>query len=410
MLVINALLLFPNTPSMTTDAAPAAQITATPRRPAPPTNTPRARTSTPTPLSTVLQGPLTGTLCQDCTRVRLRKTPGTAGEILGIIPTNVAFAISARSDDGRWLQITLPDGQTGWVSAQFVRQQDGTLFPAQTLNALAVNGVAIEASPTPTLEFLASVPNWLTGITSHARQIYLRGKSMGNRPNVFSRIGDSISSSPSFLNPFGDGRYNLGAYGSLSGVIAYFSQANARAGNSFINPSLAAGGGWTTEKLLEPGGAHREICGSLTPIACEYQNVRPALALIMIGTNDSGSGSPDVFANNLRQIVQITIDMGVIPVLSTIPPKNLGEDQNFRVDAYNNVIRQVAAQFDIPLWDYFSNMVGAPNRGMSADGLHPSESPYGSGVLTPESLQFGYTIRNLNALQVLDAIWRKVIY
>jgi lysophospholipase L1-like esterase len=130
----------------------------------------------------------------------------------------------------------------------------------------------------------------------------------------------------------------------------------------------------------------------------------------MIGTNDSGSGSPDVFANNLRQIVQITIDMGIVPVLSTIPPKNLGDDQNFRVDAYNSVIRQIAAQFDIPLWDYFSNMVNAPNRGMSPDGLHPSESPYGSGVLTAESLRYGFTIRNLNALQVLDSIWRKVMY
>jgi lysophospholipase L1-like esterase len=138
--------------------------------------------------------------------------------------------------------------------------------------------------------------------------------------------------------------------------------------------------------------------------------VRPAIALIMIGTNDSGSGSPDVFAGNLRQIVQTTIDMGIVPVLSTIPPKNLGDEQNFRVDAYNAVIRQVAAQYDVPLWDYFSNMASAPNRGMHPDGLHPSQSPLGSGILTAESLNYGYTIRNLNALQVLDAIWRYVMY
>jgi hypothetical protein len=29
---------------------------------------------------------------------------------------------------------------------------------------------------------------------------------------------------------------------------------------------------------------------------------------------------------------------------------------------------------------------------------------------TPENLQYGYTVRNLNALQVLDALLRTVMY
>ncbi len=342
--------------------------------------------------------------------MRLRKTPGTAGEIVTVIPESAQFVLRGRTADSKWVQIQLDSGEQGWLATQYVRQPDRGNFPASSLDALPVTGTAIEASPTPTSAFMSGVPAWLTGITANARRIFQKGQGMGNRANVFSKVGDSITASENFLYPIGWGQYVLGEYGYLSGVIGYYSQANARTGNSFANTSLAAGGGWTTERLLMPGGSNPPVCGSETPIECEYKRVKPAVALIMIGTNDSGSGSADVFAGNLSRIVEITINMGVVPVLSTIPPKNLGEDQDRRVDAYNTVITQTARRYDIPLWDYYSNMAKTPNRGMSADGLHPSISPFGSGRLTIDSLAFGYTVRNLEALQVLDAIWRTVLY
>jgi lysophospholipase L1-like esterase len=135
------------------------------------------------------------------------------------------------------------------------------------------------------------------------------------------------------------------------------------------------------------------------------------VALIMIGTNDSGSGATDAFAWQMSEIVRISIEMGVIPVLSTIPPKNIDENQEARVNAFNEVIRQIARQYDVPLWDYYANMVNLPNRGMSSDGLHPSAPPDGAaGRLTADNLQYGFTMRNLNALQVLDSLWQFVMY
>jgi hypothetical protein len=137
---LSALLAFCMIPFLATiliTPSNAAQITATPR--------PRVRRGSPTPAETIApQGPITATLCQDCTRVRLRKTPGTAGEILSVLPPNAQFLIVARSDDGKWLQVTLSDGQTGWVSAQFVRQADGSLLKPQALQALVVAGVAVD--------------------------------------------------------------------------------------------------------------------------------------------------------------------------------------------------------------------------------------------------------------------------
>jgi len=112
----------------------------------------------------------------------------------------------------------------------------------------------------------------------------------------------------------------------------------------------------------------------------------------------------------MRRIVQTSIDMGVVPILTTIPPKRISDDQSARVDQFNAIIRQIAAQYDIPLADYFSIMQGAPNGGMSSDGLHPSVPPDGATCrFTPDGLQYGYTIRNLVTLQTLDLVWRTVI-
>jgi hypothetical protein len=52
-----------------------------------------------------------------------------------------------------------------------------------------------------------------------------------------------------------------------------------------------------------------------------------------------------------------------------------------------------------------------PNGGMSADGLHPSVPPDGRVYrFSAENLQYGYTLRNLQALQTLDTIWRLVLF
>ena len=239
-----------------------------------------------------------------------------------------------------------------------------------------------------------------------AREIFLRGRALGNRANVFSRVGDSITASPYFLTPFGTGQYDLGAYrAELEPVVNRYREANARAGNSFANPSLAAGNGWGADRILQPGASGADLCGSEPPLVCEYRNVRPAVALIMIGTNDSGGVTPESYTANLRRIVDISFEMGVIPVLSTIPPKRLDAWHTARVTEWNQIIRSLAQHYDIPLWDYWHALQNAPNQGIGPDGIHPSIPPDGlTGRFTPANLQYGYTIRNLTALQVLKSV------
>lgn len=360
-----------------------------------PSNTP---TITPTPQ------PIAAQLCQNC-KAHLRKTPGTAGRILSWIEYPVEFNIIGRTDDGKWAEIVLKKGdKRGWISAEFIDPKN------IDLKVLAVSGTAIEASATPT--GVHGAPLVVSNVTSHARQIFLRGQSMGNRANVFSRVGDSITASPYFLTPFGAGGYDLGDYSNeLTDVVGYFSRATARTGNSFTNASLAAGNGWGADRIIQPGWAYTDVCGSDSPLVCEYKHVKPAVALIMIGTNDSGGISPEQFAANLRQIVQISIDMGVVPVLSTIPPKQNDDWNAQRADQWNQIIRSIAHEYDVPLMDYWFALQKAPNHGLGPDGIHPSVPSGGeTGVFTSENLQFGYTIRNLTTLQMLNELWHNVLY
>ena len=101
------------------------------------------------------------------------------------------------------------------------------------------------------------------------------------------------------------GQFDLGAFRiELEPVVGHYLGENARTGNSFLNASLAAGNGWGADRLLQPGYAYTQICGTEMPLVCENKNVRPAVALIMIGTNDSGGVAPEVYTANLRRIVR----------------------------------------------------------------------------------------------------------
>jgi hypothetical protein len=248
----------------------------------------------------------------------------------------------------------------------------------------------------------------LSGLSGHAREIYLLGQQLGNRRGVFSKVGDSITASPSFLTQVGYGRADLAGHTYLQPVIDFYLQTSARTSNSFANQSLAARNGWTTFDLLDPAKASSQ-CQGMSPLVCEYTFVKPSVALIMIGSNDMLWGhNPSDFRDKLDNIVWTSIEMGVIPVVSTLP-RNYQAGAGW-VDQYNAQIVSVARKYDIPLWDYAVPMDGLPNKGISPDGLHPSEGGWNTAIFDDNGLQFGYNMRNLTALVVLDKIWREVLY
>lgn len=246
-------------------------------------------------------------------------------------------------------------------------------------------------------------------IASRIQSIYAAGQTLGNRTDVFSKVGDSITVSFYFLQPIGEGLYHLGEYDELQPVIDRFSATNAREGNSFRNPSLAAGVGWAAWTALDPSFSDLAHClpGEI-PLTCEYRLTRPAIALIMFGTNDVIYRSSQQYRRDLLDIVQISADMGVIPILGTIPNVPGYEMQ---VREFNGVLVEITTAENLPLWDYGDAMDGLPNHGLGWDNLHPSAPPEGyqaAADFRPPNLQYGYVMRNLTALQMLDRVWRRL--
>jgi uncharacterized protein YraI len=390
-------------PTQMPSAVPLPSLTAAPTLTVPPpTMTPPpsftpALAATNTPLPTALPA---AQVCPTCANLRLRASPGTAGQVLTLLPADLPLSVIGRTADNAWVQVVLPDGSSGWVAAQYLTLRID-------LNVVSVTGAAQDA---PTA--VANTAGVVSGVSANARRILLDGLAKGNLPHSFTRVGDSISAAPQFLTPIGNGTYRLGDYGYLSTAISFFSGPNGRGANPFSAASLAARNGWSTESVLNPANADPNVCrAGETPLACEYRLTRPAVALIMFGTNDSGGMPTATFQANLQAIVQTSISMGVIPVLSTIPPKRYNPATDGRVAEFNQVIVATARAYDIPLWDYYQAMVGLPNNGLAPDGVHPSAPPDGlTTVFDAEHLRYGYTVRNLTALQVLYALWQQVLY
>lgn len=400
-----------------------------------------------------------GVVAADGIGLNMRAQPDAASTLLGWLPDDTPLEVLARTPENAWLQVNSSYG-VGWVFAEFVALSisladvpvldvliaegptptptiaitrtatpgpsptptatllagvtpSATLTPTATPRPATATATPPGASPTPAIGSTLPPPSgypWLSGVdVARLQQIYALGQARGNRPDVFSKVGDSITYAQHFLHPIGEGRTVLHNYGYLAPAVAYFSQTTARTANSFSNESLAAVNGWSAWTVLDASYADGLCNPGEGALACEYRLTRPSIALIMFGTNDAVNSSPDFFRSNLSQVVQVSLDHGVIPVLSTIPERTLGDIPRERVYAFNAIITEVARAYHIPLWDYYGAMGGLWNYGIG-DGVHPSEPPdQNAANFSSENLNYGYPVRNLGALIVLDHLWRNVM-
>jgi len=247
------------------------------------------------------------------------------------------------------------------------------------------------------------------------RAIAADGRSKGNQAAVFAKIGDSISESGSFLQDMACVRPRFGRYARLASTWRFYRQETfpssytsvyCGVADSFSRASAAAVSGWTTTDLLRPPPDPPPGCADVAAVSCELKLLHPAVALIMIGTNDTSQRSPGAFEKNLERVVAAVRVAGTVPVLSTIPPRTFPPASAGRkVPAFNARIAAVARRNGLPLWNFWRQLTapGVPNDGLDADGLHPSLTcpPCDSTDFNRAGLKQGYTLRNLGALLVL---------
>lgn len=242
----------------------------------------------------------------------------------------------------------------------------------------------------PTSQFVVISPE----VEANILQIYQQGIQLGRNPRAFSKLGDSTIENPHFLARFdhweGFG-YTLGDYGYLQGVIDYYA-------GSFIRQGAAVRRGMHSWTVFDPQWADKSLCLANEPaLTCEFRIQNPSILLIRLGANDVGV--PRAFENNLRDVIEFSIENGVIPVLGTKADRNDGAS-----NANNLIIHRLAIEYELPLWDFDRLADTLPRRGLTTDGVHMTVN-FSHDYTDPNTFRTGHGVHNLSALVMLDSLW-----
>lgn len=246
----------------------------------------------------------------------------------------------------------------------------------------------------------------IPALTEHAREIFEHGQTLDRDPQMFSKVGDSMTHSQSFLVAFGDGDYDLGDYPELQSVVDFYTQSALALDeiNAFNRHNYATELGFSTPSALDSTWADPNDCqANESPLSCEYRLSNSAFALIMLGTNDVMVFEPAQFDFLMRLIVLQTIETGVVPVLYTMP---IRPEEPERSAVYNQVILKIAQDYQVPVINLVMALEHLPAYGVDPeDTLHLTAPEVGTvATFTEEGLEGGYTIRNLVTLQTLDEL------
>lgn len=341
------------------------------------------------------------------TMLNVREGPGDGHPVIAGLRYGTRVIPQGRSADGFWILVQASAPATrGWVTVYYLVADAGVdLMTLPVTNEIVLPDAIPPAEPEPAAAGAptgdASVADWLfeLGVISNvgprAREIYLQGLAMGNNPRAFSKFGDCNSRTVFYLSHFDRGEYLLGPYEYLQPVIDHFA-------GSYSRDSMTVWGGGRAWMVFDPLWANPAYCEpGETPIACEYRTHRPSVALIAFGTKEMGH--TQLFEDNLRAIVEFSIANGVIPVLSTKADSLEGAGQ-----PNNDIIRQVAAEYGVPLWDWGQVAATLPHNGLWDDGNHLGWFPLRYN--DSRALRTGHSLRNLTALVALDAVWRGAMY
>lgn len=253
-----------------------------------------------------------------------------------------------------------------------------------------------ESAPTPRPTLAPD--EWMTlpvvpQVTDTAREIYKHGQELGRDPTHFSKVGDCQTNTGFYLVDFdNEGAYSLGEYSYLQDTIDYYQ-------GSFSRTSLAMRDGYNVAAILTPLRADPKQCEkNENPIACEFRLHNPSVAIISLETNFSDRPADD-YGRYMRQIIEYSIEQGVVPILAT-KGDNLEGDHSINAE-----IAKIAVEYDIPLWNLWAALQPLPNQGHDTelnDGFHLSFSR--NFFDKPKNMLSGWPWRNLTALQALDAV------
>lgn len=270
-----------------------------------------------------------------------------------------------------------------------------TLPPTNT--PVPPTATAVPPTPTPTPLPINGIP--VTDIVvlppetrARLHDIAAAGQEQGRNSQTFSKLGDSTSLNPNFLGKFDDSTaYNLGDYAFLQPTIDYYQGHFARYG-------VAARNGLHSWSVFDPLWADKKWCEANEDVlACEFRLNNPSILFVKLGSNDAGA--PSGYRYNMRQVVETAVANGVIPILVTKADRFEGPD-----NINNIILRELAAEYNVPLLDFDVVAETLPNRGLKQNDVHMEELVGPHDFSQAATFQSGHAVHDLVALLMLDAI------
>jgi len=257
-----------------------------------------------------------------------------------------------------------------------------TTTPTPTPTPPPVNGLPADA-------FIILPPD----AQANTRQIYAKGQQIGRDPRAYSTLGDSTVLNPHMLARFGQDDLILGEYSYLQPAVNNFA-------NSWTRYGVAARNGLHSWSVFDPLWANKDWCEPEEHLlACEFRLQNPAFLIIRLGSNDAGA--PSGFEYNVRQVIEYSMENGVVPIIMTKADRFEGDNTN------NDILRQLAAEYKTPLWDFDIVAETLPERGLADDLIHMKEFP-GNDFTDPTIFQSGHGMQDLTGLMMMHAVLQTV--
>lgn len=360
------------------------------------------------------------------TMLNVRTGPSAEDGTIGSLAANTPVIIENRNRIGNWILVHAADGSIrGWVASRYVDFAEGL-----TLESLIVSTEIIGASQGEQMLFdfdpevtvpqgasseliarLDSIPVFMNFGSHRVPATFRLGQAYGNRPNVFMKVGDSVTDSQPFMLAYGQGGgYDLGSYSYLQETINHFAGVAPRDGvtNSFTNRSFAAITGATSASMLDGLWADPSFCAGESPLSCEIKLTRPSVGFVLFGTQDMRVLTPEEFRIHLSQITDSMMASGVIPVLSTFHSTESYYPEEAAV--FNNIIVDVAQHYEVPLINLWKATQPLPTNGVNlADPVHLTQGVDNYYNFTGEETRYGVNVRNLLSLQALDNLRHNIL-
>jgi len=291
--------------------------------------------------------------------------------------------------------------ETDEIAATPDNSETPTFPPSETESPqptdAATSTITPSSTATPDIRLdPADWQNWpvIPTVSARAKAIYARGLEEGRFLDRFSKIGDCQNIPPYFLAFFDSPeRYDLGEkYAYLQEAIDHFS-------GSFSRESAATKGGMNVAAVISNSyfWLDQERCeDGESPLACELRLNQPSIALISMEESWGSGNKVENYEKYLRQIIETVIEFGVVPILATKADNMEGDHQ------INQTIARLAYEYDIPLWNFWLAVQPLPNHGLQDDGFHLTGLDNFSNIM---NRKHAWPVRNLTALQAIDAVW-----